>query len=306
MKNRILAAANYARILSEYHAATGLLLGADTDATRRSLAEQIVDSVRRVDFVRVVRERGVSSVRADPDSGCFDPIRAAIYHNRIGDVDEAAWLVFLSTHFGKHGRSGWSLPLAVYRGGGAGERWTWARTSQRPEDFRAWLHDNQGRLRGIGAFGNHRKYVSLDAKKPVGTGAAVSSYVRWIKSAGDHRTKFTEVRQATTPFSEAMFFDRLYNSLGAVTSFGRMAKFDYLTMIGKTGILAIEPGKAYLTDATGPLNGARLLFGRNASAHTLEDYLVDLAALLGVGQQVMEDSICNWQKSPVRYRAFKG
>lgn len=306
MKNRSRAVSNYARILSEYHLRTGLLRGANTDATRTALAEQIVDSVRRVDFVRTVRERGVSSVRADPESDCFDPIRASLYQLARGDVNEAAWLVFLSTHFGKNVRSGWRLPQAVYRGAGAAERWTWVRTSQSPSGFCAWLHANQDRLRQLGAFGNHRKYVSLDAHKPAGTGAAITSYVNWVGSTADHREKFAQEQRATVPFSETAFFDRLYTSLGDVASFGRMAKFDYLTMIGKTGILTIAPGTAYLAGATGPLAGTRLLLGSDASAHELETHLVDLAAELGVGQQVMEDSICNWQKSPSRYRPFRG
>ena len=37
-------------------------------------------------------------------------------------------------------------------------------------------------------------------------------------------------------------FDILYHSMGAVASFGRTARFDYLTMIGKLGLAPIEPG----------------------------------------------------------------
>jgi hypothetical protein len=39
---------------------------------------------------------------------------------------------------------------------------------------------------------------------------------------------------------------------------------------------------------------------------TLEDWLRDLDAKLQVGMQVMEDSICNWQKSPTRFVHFRG
>ena len=61
---------------------------------------------------------------------------------------------------------------------------------------------------------------------------------------------------------------------------------------------------------TGPLSGARLLYGGAVNAHigwaTLEDWLLDLDAVLGVGMQVMEDSLCNWQKSPTRFVHFRG
>jgi hypothetical protein len=38
----------------------------------------------------------------------------------------------------------------------------------------------------------------------------------------------------------------------------------------------------------------------------LEDWLLELDATLGVGMQVMEDSLCNWQKSPIRFKHFRG
>jgi hypothetical protein len=44
----------------------------------------------------------------------------------------------------------------------------------------------------------------------------------------------------------------LYSGLNAVISFGRTAKFDYLTMLKKTGLLEAEPGHAFLNGATGP------------------------------------------------------
>lgn len=38
----------------------------------------------------------------------------------------------------------------------------------------------------------------------------------------------------------------------------------------------------------------------------LEDWILDLDGVLGVGMQVMEDSLCNWQKSPTRFIHFRG
>jgi len=81
-------------------------------------------------------------------------------------------------------------------------------------------------------------------------------------------------------------------------------------MIGKVGLAPIEPGSAYLQGATGPLLGARLLFGGRTGAalgrSSLDGWLVELGAELGVGMQVLEDALCNWQKSPGRFRRFRG
>ena len=38
----------------------------------------------------------------------------------------------------------------------------------------------------------------------------------------------------------------------------------------------------------------------------LDQWLVELEAHLSVGMQVLEDSLCNWQKSPDRFDRFRG
>jgi len=64
-----------------------------------------------------------------------------------------------------------------------------------------------------------------------------------------------------------------------VERFGRTAKFDYLTMVGKLGLAAIEPGSTYMQGATGPLKGARLLFGGRATS--VAAYDASLRAIRG-------------------------
>jgi len=95
-----------------------------------------------------------------------------------------------------------------------------------------------------------------------------------------------------------------------VKRFGRLARFDYLSLIGRHDIAPISPGSAYLNEATGPEKGARLLFGINtpgsAGYAALQAGFDDLSSHLGVGMQVLEDSICNWQKSPTVFKHFKG
>ena len=105
-------------------------------------------------------------------------------------------------------------------------------------------------------------------------------------------------------------FDELYHSMKSVTRFGRTAKFEYLAMIGKLGLAPIAPHSAYLAGSTGPLKGARRLFSGagepRAQPKDLESHLAKLERDLGVGFQVMEDALCNWQKSPNVFKAFRG
>ncbi len=137
--------------------------------------------------------------------------------------------------------------------------WTWDRVSKCPKAFRQWLAANEAALRADGVsrrFGNHRRYESLSATSANGTAAAVQSYVDWV---GPARSHWALIQKAHTEVGQDPFatFDYLYQSMSAVRRFGRLAKFDYLTMLGKLGLAPIEPPSAYLNGATGPLGGAQ-------------------------------------------------
>ena len=88
--------------LIEFDADVEALLGIKSGTARAVLVEQMVESLRRIEFVHAVRDGKLDPRRADPSSELFDPVRAAAFRMRKGELDEAFWLIFLSTHFGKH------------------------------------------------------------------------------------------------------------------------------------------------------------------------------------------------------------
>lgn len=277
---------------------------------KTALVEQLVESIRRVDYVSAIASRNISANRIDPDSNYFDPIRAAVLNAHVGNFEEASWLVFLATHFGKASRTGWLLTKDVYGALGAGFNWTWPLVSTQPLDMSQWIANNQAELRSGGRkFGNHRKYETLDPSKSNSTGEVIESYVNWVMQHGSHMNLFTNAL-AQSGGDPRVAFGILYKTMGAVKRFGRTGKFDYLTMIAKVGISTIVADSTYMAEATGPLRGARLLFGgatsANISAAELEQKIQQLDAVLGVGMQVLEDALCNWQKSPGHFVKFRG
>ena len=104
-------------------------------------------------------------------------------------------------------------------------------------------------------------------------------------------------------------FDHFYNDM-TVKQFGRLGKFEFLALLGRLNLVPIEPGSPYLKGSTGPLAGARLLYTGSTTAKAktddLDDWLIELDAHLEIGMQAMEDSLCNWQKSPEQFVHFKG
>ncbi len=291
--------------LREFDARIYPLPGIRNVSARRALTEQILESIHRVHFIAAISARDISPSRTDPANPLFDPIRAALLRKRQGRIDEAFWFVFIFVHFGKHLRDGWLLARQFYGALGEAPSWDWARTSVEPRALREWLAKSRNRI--TGRFGNHRKYESLEAWAPTGTGAAVESYVDWVRAAGGHESL---VRKAVYECANdrRKTFDWLYRSMDSVARFGRTARFDYLTMLGKTCLAPIEPGSTYMTGATGPFSGGCLLFGTPNSIGRVEmdERLVRLGDHLGIGMQVIEDSLCNWQKSPGTFVRFRG
>ena len=287
-----------------------LLPGIVDRRMRVCLVQQLLESIRRVQYITVIRNQNLSARRVNPNDPLFDPIRAAVLQTRWRNLEEAFWLVFLFTHFGKHVKTGWSYIRAIYGRLGQQELWSWKQASKDPLSFRLWLDDNLSKIKAVpGGFGNHRKYQSLDPWKKNGTGAAVETYVQWVGPPRSHsELLLSHYEKADLDSKKA--FGLLYDSMHAVSSFGRTARFDYLTMVGKLGLAPIEPGSAYIEGSTGPRKGALLLFcgddNSNVSVKSLDRWLQELNKELLVGMQVIEDALCNWQKSPMRFKPFRG
>jgi hypothetical protein len=304
---------SFEKELVRFEKSSHALLGIADPSYREVFIEQAIESVHRVKYVSAILDRDISPTRIDPHNQSFDPIKAAIHYFKNDDIDEACWLVFLFVHFGKHSSGSWRYIQDIYGALGKRTIWNWERVSRDSIGFREWLNKNELSIRKDsrpGGFGNHRKYESLNGLRKTGTGEAVQTYVEWIIRWDNHSNMILHaIKEAKQDPVEA--FEILYQSMRAVTRFGRTARFDYLTMLSKISIAPIMPGSPYLQGATGPLQGARLMFlgNRNSkrlSISKLEELVVLLGTKLGVGMQVMEDSLCNWQKSPGRFVHFRG
>ena len=298
---RDLAARLDARLLS-YHEKVRPLPGIQAPDARLSFLEQILDSVHRVSYPLVLKSRKLSARRTDPEDELFDPLMAAIIRQGEGNLEEAFWLVFLFVLFGKSHKTGWQLTRAVYAG--SGPRWDWTTTSGNPRAFREWLRANQGHLMSLGGTGNHRRYLSLDADYRAGVGEAVETYVAWVARRGLH-SRLIERALVQAKGDRQAAFHALYRSLTSVASFGRLARFDYLCMLATLRLAEIAPGSTYLQGSTGPLKGARRLFAVNGGPSQLDAWLMELDGELRVGAQVLEDALCNWQKSPLAFKPVR-
>ncbi|WP_339616905.1 hypothetical protein [uncultured Gilvimarinus sp.] len=282
-------------------------------SVKEALVMQIIDSIRRVKYAIKIKNKGtISTATATPNSGCFDPIRAAVVHDRNGNVDEAVWLIFLSIHFGYSSKCKWKLVEDFYSGIGGSNHWSWSSIISKRGEFEEWLKGFHGQIANLSPrrkFGNHRKYESLKETSSRPLTKIIGSYRDLIIAHGDHEGVFNNARSFGQG-DKYITFDYLYNYFRGVLSFGRTATFDFLCMIGKLGLVDVEPPRAYIQESTGPKAGARLLFGNaKENASSLEKKLMIMNKSLSIGpygMQILEDAICNWQKNPNKYIQFRG
>ncbi len=295
--------------LEKYERERGLLLGLTQPSRRNVFILQIISSLRRIEYIRQSRTRYISPDRCNPLHAMFDPLKAAALLGARGEMDEAVWMVFVATHFGKHVIDKWRLAANVCGSFGAGPVWTKALFGQNAGDFRVMLTRNEARLRDPGQSGrysNHRQYQS---KHPDHIYRVFSDFYGWAYSNISFSVLIRQMHESVgqEPLSG---FRYLYNDMDKTSGFGRLGKFDFLTMISKLDLAPIEADSVHLVGATGPLRGAKLLlFGESEqqiAAAKLEKIVDELDDYLMVGKQVIEDSICNWQKNPDVYVYFRG
>jgi hypothetical protein len=281
------------------------LPGLGSNRVREVLVVQLIESLRRNRYISHVRVAEPSERVLGIDSAVFDPLMGATLRGRAGNFDDACWLIFLSVHFGRHKNHRWALAGRFYNRLGQRGLWDWDSLRTDVEGVRTWLDANKQALKegGVG-FGNHRKYESLSGTGTIGTGETLESYVEWVGDSHSERFSLANSHMSDPDFGS------LFDSLSVVNRFGRTARFDYLALLGKLGLVNIQPDRAYLGGSTGPLAGARLLFAGSRTAPAvpadLEMRLARLQEVLQLPFDVLEDALCNWQKSPAVFIAFRG
>lgn len=135
------------------------LVGMNSADRKSTLIAQIIDSIRRTEYLYQVSIRSSSASLSIPYSGSFQPLAGAAAMYKAGRIDDAYWLVYLATHFGKNKYDGWNLTEDIYGKFGQGGVWDWDSASQNPQAIADWLKANYPHVTSAGRsrrFGNHR------------------------------------------------------------------------------------------------------------------------------------------------------
>jgi hypothetical protein len=151
-----------------------------------------------------------------------------------------------------------------------------------------WLMEHRDHLKSL-HFGNHRKYES---HKPQIIFQVVASFLDWGTENGGTPSAAFGVGPRGNPEAR---FDALFKSLRGIYRFDRTGAFDLLCLLGGLGVLPVRAGSCYLIGSTGPLKGARKLWGKRSPSELAR--LADVTAkALRIPYDVFEDALCMSQK----------
>jgi hypothetical protein len=221
----------------------------------------------------------------------YNPLGEARERFSDGDRDDALWLHFVATLIG------WDRPDSVnhfLRVLGGGNRATWDQLMNNQADTLERVEANAKTLMREAPFGNHRKYETHVGER--GSVRVLRSFLEW--SEGSPARRIDRIIDGARDAEHA--FERLFNSFD-VYRFGRTARYDFARLLANLDA-RLKPGHCYLQGASGPRRGAALLFlgrgwARDSELPMLDEQCRELARACGLDLQVIEDAICQWQKS---------
>ena len=81
--------------------------GLISNIEKEALSRQFVASLRREEYFRVIQTRGpIAANRSDPHDPAFEAELGVVHLLQTGQIEEAAWLIFLMVYFAKPEDSG--------------------------------------------------------------------------------------------------------------------------------------------------------------------------------------------------------
>jgi hypothetical protein len=147
-------------------------------------------------------------------------------------------------------------------------------------------------------LGEHHKYADLNDSKAIVICRDIQEYILWVKEWGNHHTLFNQ----QTEIIPSEIFQKLYQSMDAKTSFNKLIKFRYLSLLGILNIFPIHPDQPYLNDFILSRRGAQHLFeSKNRKKISVEKLSILFLSLhhyleLNPSLEILQKALAKWGK----------
>ncbi len=273
------------------------VLGKGIDGSKLNiLAKQTFDSIRRIQIYETYRFKSQQAV-IEGRSFKHTSNPFVLAQRTDLNLQDRVWILYLATYFGKSDKSKWTLfDRATFKKDGSIMK------------FNEIEADLDGYFKYLSSFdffegckySNHRKFVAKKLQGSKGLFRSIEFVVKNIElySSG-----------------KKMSFHEMYLLADKIPGFGRLANFDFTSTLVKCGLNVEQPKSMYADHSTGPLDGLKLLLRLTKSntskesqkrlSRELMEWFLKHSDIFMLGQ-VLEDSICNWQKDTRKYIRYTG
>lgn len=262
-----------------------------------TLSLQTIDSIRRIKIYQVYKQQAIIAEKKKlVNYHTSNPL--VLCQRQSISRNSKIWIIYLATYFGKSKKSNWTL----FRRAAFNKKKEFIKFESISKDkFKYYSYINSFDFFANANFSNHRKYT----KKSISGRKGIIRSVEYVLN------NISEFSCSTT-----VSFDTMYKRAFNIPNFGRMATFDFVCMLCKCGMKVEEPLSMYHKHSTGPLKAIeQILMLAGINSPTKEDQIIFGNELLSwfrsnteisMIAQVLEDAICNWQKSPSDYNHYFG
>lgn len=261
------------------------------------LSHQTIDSIRRINIYQAYAMKARRAEELNlPFFHTSNPFTLS-QRSSIG-IDSKVWYIYLATYFGKSNKSKWKLfNKTAFKADKSLIEFKEIKLNRL--HYYTYLRNID--LFNNANFSNHRKYTKKSLEGRKGLIYSIDYFL-------DNIDKYSH--------SNLVEFDVVFSYAMKIPNFGRMAAFDFTSSLCKCNLNINDPISMYHENSTGPLKAladililakckdvsksAQIDFGNDLLAWFLEHSKIQIVA------QVLEDTICNWQKSPRKYQRYFG
>ena len=273
------------------------LLGSKIDSNQLNiLAKQTHDSIRRIEIYQAYKKRAIEAVKDKKDFIHTSNPFVLSQRTDLG-LDNRLWILYIATYFGKSNKSKWTLfNRATFDK--KNSIFLFDEIKLDLDKYFKYLSDFD--FFKDCTYSNHRKYTAKNFYGDKGVFKSMEYVVNNIKQYSS---------------GKEIDFHTMYNLSQKIPNFGRLAGFDFSSSLVKCGFNIKEPLSMYAEHSTGPLDAIGLLLKLTSNSTStnskkqlctdLMKWFIDNSDIFMVGQ-VLEDSICNWQKNTSKYIRYTG
>lgn len=198
---------------------------------------------------------------------------------RCNNIDQAKWILFLSSLIAENDGENWDLFEAIYYRLNNDDNWDWKNILNSFVDFKKWIVENHKTLSQKGRMGIIYKCTAFDQSKSENFVKHIEEYLDWVKE--ENRLNNKDTVHPDKCFNES------FTSMSAKLSCDPLVIFNFLSILVGFGIIKNKPTQFYFQEINLAKKGVKWLLyseekNNKITIEFLNDKMLSLAKYLDI------------------------